>query len=310
MLRPSQEVCPAYFAHYFKTPEYRTRVASLAAGANINNLRNEHLNDLVLPMPSLDEQRRIANVLDRVDELRAKRRQSITLLDDLAQSIFLNMFGEPSVGGRHVAVAELAVASAGSIRTGPFGSQLLHEEFTETGIPVLGIDNTVDNEFAWAKPRFIAEEKYQQLSRYTVRPGDVVITIMGTLGRCVVIPDDIPVAINTKHLCCITLDHDLCLPEYLHSYFLLHPDAQRYLTGSAKGAIMAGLNMGIIKKMPIHVPPIARQKDYRAKIRKVRALKDAHVTDLAQLDLLFSSLQSRAFKGELWKDDLKHQEGA
>ncbi|MFG1769841.1 restriction endonuclease subunit S [Nocardia salmonicida] len=288
---------------------YVATIVGRARGVAQVNINLAILKSIPIPLPSLDEQRRIADVLDRVDDLRAKRRKSIALLDDLTQSIFLDMFGEPSAGGTYVTVAELANASAGSIRTGPFGSQLLHEEFTNTGIPVLGIDNTVDNEFVWGKSRFITEEKYQQLSRYTVRPGDVVITIMGTLGRCVVVPDDIPVAINTKHLCCITLNQDLCLPEYLHSYFLLHSDAQRYLTGSAKGAIMAGLNMGIIRKMPVHVPPIARQKEYRTRIRTVRALKDAHITDLAHLDALFSSLQSRAFKGDLWKDDTKHQEG-
>jgi type I restriction enzyme, S subunit len=127
---------------------------------------------------------------------------------------------------------------------------------------------------------------------------------MGTCGRCAVVPDDIPTAINTKHLCCITLDQSRCLPEFFHGCFLIYPGARRYLSQTAKWAIMDGLNMTIIKRLPIMLPPIDLQQAFVNSIRALRAIKMTHTTHLAELDALFASLQHRAFRGELWVDSL------
>ena len=148
VLRPNQKVAPAYFAHYFKTRDYRQKISSLAAGANINNLRNEHLDDLQFPLPPLEEQRRIAAILDQAETLRTQRRQALAHLDTLTQSLFLDMFGDAEAKGWPIAtISAVAHPDKGSMRTGPFGSQLLHSEFVEEGIAVLGIDNAVANEF-------------------------------------------------------------------------------------------------------------------------------------------------------------------
>lgn len=94
VIRPNNKVDPGYLAQFFKTPSYRRTISSLAAGANINNLKSEHLDDLQVPLPALPEQRRIAAILDQADALRAKRREALAQLDSLAQSIFIEMFGD------------------------------------------------------------------------------------------------------------------------------------------------------------------------------------------------------------------------
>ncbi|MBK6865073.1 MAG: restriction endonuclease subunit S [Ideonella sp.] len=92
---PNDKVDAGYLAQFFKTPSYRRTISSLAAGANINNLKSEHLDDLLIPLPPFPEQRRIAAILDQADALRAKRREALAQLDSLTQSIFIEMFGDP-----------------------------------------------------------------------------------------------------------------------------------------------------------------------------------------------------------------------
>ena len=297
---PKNGVSRDYLFYFLRTPETVNLATSRCSGANLPRLGPKQLASFQIPLPPLAEQKRIAGILDAADALRAKRREALAQLDTLLQSTFLDMFGDPSRSGwTMVTVEAVASSQSGAIRTGPFGSQLLHSEFVDEGIRVLGIDNAVTNEFREGEPRFITPQKYEQLRRYTVQPRDVLITIMGTCGRCAVVPDSICTAINTKHLCCITLDHRRCLPEFMHAYFLEHPIARRYLEQSAKGAIMSGLNMRIIKTLPIPAVPLDLQHRFAAIVQSVEQQKANQRAHLAELDTLFASLQSRAFRGDL-----------
>ncbi|MDA0346271.1 MAG: restriction endonuclease subunit S [Verrucomicrobia bacterium] len=301
VIRPSDGVEGKYLFSLLRNPYIRRAGKNKMKGAaGQRRVPAQFFAELKIPLPPLDEQKRIAKILDAADALRAKRRESLAQLDTLLQSTFLDMFGDPVRQDWKVeSIENVALAEKGSIRTGPFGSQLLHSEFVDAGIRVLGIDNAVANEFRIGEPRFVSEEKYQLLKRYTVKPGDVLITIMGTCGRCAIVPTEIETSINTKHLCCITLDPEKCHPQFLHSYFLHHPMAREYLERNAKGAIMSGLNMGIIKRLPIPLPPLDLQQSFADLVTSVERQKARLRKHLAELDTLFNSLQQRAFKGEL-----------
>lgn len=294
-------VAPRYLYHWLNRPTYRASLRPYIRGTTLKNLAvSSVLSESLVALPPLQEQRRIAAILDQADELRTKRRAASAHLEDLRKSIFLEMFaGNVSEDWELTTIDAVASASPGSIRTGPFGSQLLHSEFVDSGVAVLGIDNAVENEFRWARLRYISPDKYKSLARYTVQPGDVLITIMGTCGRCAIVPDDIPLAINTKHLCCITLDQRCCLPVFLHSYFLHHPVAKQYLRQTAKGAVMDGLNMGIIRRLPLKLPPLTLQEEYVRRISIIESITIAHSKSTSAFDSFFESLQHRAFRGEL-----------
>lgn len=266
------------------------------------------------PFPLLPpaEQKKIVAILDEafagIDQAISNTEKNIQNARELFESYLTNIFIQKGQGLKEVTVADLAEQAKGSIRTGPFGSQLLHSEFVDDGVAVLGIDNAVANKFQWGKRRFITNEKYQELSRYTVKPDDVLITIMGTCGRCAVVPEGIPLAINTKHLCCITLNIDKCLPEFLHIYFLHHPEAIQFLTKRAKGSIMAGLNMGIIRELPVKLPSLMQQREVvkgynNAKI-EIRKLENGYQEKLKAFKELKESLLQKAFSGELLNEEI------
>ena len=292
------EVNAEYLARFLQSKFKEIR--GNCTGATIPHVSKPHLLSLEIPLPPLDEQKRIAAILDKADSLRRKRKEAIDLADEFLGAVFLDMFGDSAgQGWELVTVEDLAAPVRGSMRTGPFCSDLKHAEFVEKGISVLGIDNAVKNKFDWGKDRFISHEKYEQLKRYTVKPGDVIITIMGTCGRCAVVPEDIPIAINTKHLCCITLDQSKCLPSFMHAYFLKHPVARKYLSQTAKGAVMDGLNMGIIKSLPIPLVPMDLQKKYESICKQLSKLDKNNLEAESYLNDCFSSLSQKAFKGEL-----------
>ncbi|MFP4097895.1 MAG: restriction endonuclease subunit S [Alphaproteobacteria bacterium] len=269
-------------------------------GAGLKHISKKYISALGIPdLKKLN----LSDVLDPVkiaEQVKVKRLKAIGTLEHLLEALFLNSFNKEEIKNYKIETVEnMALDEKGSIRTGPFGSQLLHSEFVEEGVSVLGIDNAVQNKFSWGERRFITEEKYDQLKRYTVRPGDVLITIMGTCGRCAVVPDNIPTSINTKHLCCITLNTKKCLPEFLHSYFLMHPMALQYLKSRSKGAIMDGLNMGIIKDMPVPLVPIEKQQEFVKQKKTIENKIETYQRALNEADLFFKSLTQKAFEGAL-----------
>src|SRR5690606_11336330 len=125
-----------YLLHFLRSPIQVTEASNRATGINLPRLPPKELAATKVPLPPLAEQRRIAGILDAADALRRRRREALALLDTLPGAIFAEMFG-----GR-CDVGTIAIADAvKNARTGPFGSQLLHSEFVDRGIPVLGIDN-------------------------------------------------------------------------------------------------------------------------------------------------------------------------
>lgn len=271
-------------------------------GAGLKHISKDYLENIEIPMPSFATQQKIASILDKAVELSQYNQQLIEKYDALTQSLFLEMFGptnQKRIEWKEVKVENIVKNEKGSMRSGPFGSDLLHSEFVEKGIPVLGIDNAVLNKFQWKQRRYITEDKYQKLKRYTVFPKDIIITIMGRIGKVAVVPDNIGVAINTKHLAAISLNQKIANPEFIA--FSLHSDRSilSQINQKGKGAIMTGLNLTIIKELSLKLPPIDLQNQFAERLQIIEAQKQQAQEALGKSEALFQGLLQQAFRGEL-----------
>lgn len=301
-LRPKRDLDPRFALYYMMWAARRGTLRRLTSATSIAHLTKEKLESAPFPDVPAAAQIRIADILDKADALRRKRREALGMFEDLLQGVFAEHVGERNADYQswpQRRIEQLAAPVDGSMRTGPFGSALLHSEFVEEGVAVLGIDNAVQNRFAWGERRYITPEKYETLKRYTVFPGDVIVTIMGTVGRSAVIPDGIPAAITTKHLATITPNRDLVLPEYLANAIHRDQTLLRQLALRTRGAIMDGLNLGLIRELEVRLPPLSAQTAFLSALQKVRALYDRQQEALDALDTLFNTLFHGAFNGEL-----------
>lgn len=296
----AEQVDPHFLFHWLRA--HRDYLESLGNGATFKEVSKAVVSRVEISLPTLLEQRRIAEILDKADAIRRKRKEAIALTEELLRSAFLEMVGPEAKGYStwpEATFESLAALGPGAMRTGPFGSDLRHSEFVDEGVAVLGIDNAVQNRFAWDERRYITHKKYEALRRYTVRPHDVIVTIMGTTGRSAVVPDDIPLAITTKHLATITVNRELAEPEFVSQAIHRHPEVLAQIRQANRGAIMSGLNLGLIRSLVVRRPPLERQLQFAAFTERVRTGSTRLVTARDKSDILFESLRHRAFRGEL-----------
>lgn len=301
-LSSKQEEVNIKFAYYYLSHNFYI-IERGFRGAGLEHISKDYIENIEIAYPDIDTQNRIVSILDKAQMIITKREIVIQKYEDLLQATFLSMFGIKNPQFKYwedISIGNLGKDSKKSFRTGPFGSSLKHERFKEDGeVAVLGIDNAVDNVFKWKKKRFLSINEFEEFSRYQVFPRDVVITIMGTVGRSAVIPQNIGLAINTKHLATITLDESKCNPYYLSYSILLNPYNQFQIKTKARGAIMDGLNLALVKELQIKKAPIEQQNKFEQiyvkcfeNIKKQTLSKD-------KLQELFNSLAQLAFKGEL-----------
>lgn len=288
-----------YLLHYFTHCAATGAFAQLSRGVGIFHLGRQALAELEIPLPPIEEQRRIAAVLDAADALRAKRRQALAKLDTLTQSIFIDMFGDPLQNSKGWP-ADRQLADVATVRSG-----ITVGRKTTTGdlqaVPYLAVVNVQDG-FIRLDPLKSIEASAEEVARYALAPGDVLLTEGGDpdkLGRGAIWNGAVDPCIHQNHVFCVRLTDDSLTSDFL-SRLIGSERGKRYFLRMAKQTTgIASINMGQLKSFPLLEPPLELQDEFLARTRHLNAVREAHETSATHLDTLFASLQQRAFRGEL-----------
>ena len=169
-----------------KNEKYRSEISGYSEGANINNIRNEHINKITIPIPPIDTQRRIAAILDKAQSLIAARREQIAVLDKLIKSQFVEMFGDPVTNPMSWEEKRL-----GDIVAVKSSKRVYQREQTMDGVPFLRVSDLVNKIIQGVNTcdLYISEELYENFLKSELVPktGDILVTSRGTLGLCYIV---------------------------------------------------------------------------------------------------------------------------
>jgi type I restriction enzyme, S subunit len=183
------------------------------------------------------------------------------------------------------------------MRSGPFGSALLKHELVESGVPFLGIDNIHVEKFNAEFTRFVTPQKFGELYRYRVLPDDVVITIMGTVGRCCVIPFGFYDLLSSKHIWAMTFNQMKVVP-HLVCWQLNHASwVHSWFRKKSQGGIMDAIQSSTLRDLRLPTPHMGEQERILAIYREAKD-RLCHLRDeAAKLALLKSALMQDLLTG-------------
>jgi type I restriction enzyme S subunit len=295
----TNSVYQPYLRYWLESWDAQSQMRGATVTGTISNLSLTQLGNLKLPLPPIAEQRRIAAILDKAEELRELRRQALRELDAIAQSIFMHVHVKSIGEAKSFSLKEIAEPTRNSFVNGPFGSNLLTSELQESGVPVVYIRDIRDGEYQRVSRVFVTPHKAEKLASCSVKPEDVLIAKVGDPpGIAALYPLGEPPGIVTQDVIRIRLNRDTALPQYIAAY-LNSSVGKHIIAGIIVRSTRSRFSLGDFKRLEIRLPPIESQREFVRRVEAIEQLKAIHRESLAQLDALFASLQHRAFRGNL-----------
>ncbi len=271
-----------------KTLQYQNKTTGI-----INLQLERYIDDLLIPLPPLATQQRIAAILDAADALRRKDQELLRKYDELAQGIFIDMFGDPfnlSNTSSSIQFKDLVTRL-----TYGFTRPMKH---LPIGIPILTAKNIKNGFIDWVNVHYADDIEYNELtSKCKPEFGDILITKDGSIGRTALFDLDFPVCIN-QSVALIKPSFEKVEPQFLVAYLNL-PSVQDKIQNMGKGGGLKHLQITELAEFPIISVNLDLQRDFLRKLKLISIQRANSDIGFQNSNSLFNSLLHQAFNGEL-----------
>jgi type I restriction enzyme S subunit len=275
------------------------KVLQWVRATTADNFPIEKLRALKIPLPPIEEQRRIASILDTADALRTKRRDAIAKLDTLGQSIFIEMFGDP-VTNPNGWNDKVRLGDISEIVSGITKGRKLNGEFVRE-VPYLAVINVQDHDLNLDFVKTI-EATEEEIKRYRLQKNDLLLTEGGDpdkLGRGTLWNEELPECIHQNHIFRVRLQSESINPLFLN-WLVGSQRGKKYFLRAAKQTTgIASINMTQLRGFPLLIPPPSIQDEFSRRIAALASQRAVMDSSQTRFEALFASLQHRAFRGEL-----------
>ena len=287
----NNEIDSDYLKCYFSSPTFRTLLTSQVAGigGSLTRAQPKQVAKYPVPVPNALEQKRISNLLNDVSRLISLRKEQLAKLDQLVKSRFIELFGNSDYPSEPLDnnVIEMFI--------GPFGSSLKNEFFVdeEDGFCMVyeqkhAIQKTMD-----VPTRYVPKSKYEELKRFTILGGDIIVSCRGTIGEIYTVPDDAPMGIMHPSIMKIRLNTE----KYNQKFFVFA--LEQYMdehSAEAKGSgVKMAVSATILGQSDFVVPPMEVQNQFAAFVEQTDKSKLAIQQSLDKLETLKKSLMQEYF---------------
>ena len=290
----SDKVCNEYLFHWLNNDSFEDNCIRNSNGIAQLNLSTEWLKDVEIQLPSLQEQKKIAKILDKADEIRAKKKLANDKLDEFLKSTFISMFGDPIKNEKNYRIEKLQNVTK-FLTDGKHGDC---EDEDNSGYYFVSAKCINNGKIDLAQARQIKYDDYKEVNkRVKINVGDLLIVNTGaTIGKMAIIRDEgLSNSITLqKSVAVINMDNDVLNSEYL-SHCLLFKSMAKVSAGSA----IHNLLLSTMRAYELPIPPIEDQNKFAKIVEHVEAQKQKNELVIEQMNNLFNSLSQRAFKGEL-----------